>query len=58
MDKEFIYDVRIRQRMIDKGLISPEQVEEHEKALHDLEQQCEIIPLEQPMRVAAEKDRS
>lgn len=58
MDTEFLYDVRIRQRMIDKGLISPEQVAEHEKALQDLEQHCEIIPLEQPMRVAAEKDRS
>lgn len=58
MDQNFIYDVRVRQRMIDKGLVTAEQVEEYEKALPDLETQTETLPLEQPMRVAAEKDRS
>lgn len=58
MDEKFIYDVRIRQRMIDKGLLSPEKLEEYEKSLPDLESQTETLPLEQPMRVAAEKDRS
>jgi hypothetical protein len=58
MNTEFRFDVRIRQRMLNKGLITPEQVEQHEKALPDLEQQCEVIPLEQPARVAAERDRA
>jgi hypothetical protein len=58
MNTEFRFDVRIRQRMIDKGLLTPEQVEQYEKGLPDLEQQCEVIPLEQPVRVAAERDRA
>lgn len=58
MDQSFIYDVRVRQRMIDKGLLTPEQAEEYDKSLPDLETQAETLTLEQPMRVAAEKDRS
>lgn len=58
MDQNFIYDVRVRQRMIDKGLLTAEKAEEYEKGLPDLETQTETLPLEQPMRVAAEKDRS
>jgi hypothetical protein len=58
MNTEFRFDVRIRQRMLDKGLITAEQVDQHEKALPDLEQHCEVIALEQPARVAAERDRA
>lgn len=58
MEDEFLYDVRIRERLLEKGNLTAEAIEKREAALADLEAQAETIALEQPARVAAEKDRS
>jgi hypothetical protein len=58
MHEEFIYDVRIRDRMLDKGLLTKDALEKYQASLADLEAQAETIPLEQPAKVAAERERA
>lgn len=47
-DDAFRYDVRIRERLEKKGLLSADEIKKHLDALKDVEENAEIIPLEQP----------
>jgi hypothetical protein len=44
----FKYDVRVRERMLHKGLINEKDVSSHLAALPDRETACEEVRLEQP----------
>jgi hypothetical protein len=44
----FKYDVRVRERMLHKGLISEKDVASHLASLPDRETACEEVRLEQP----------
>lgn len=44
----FKYDVRVRERMLRGGRITPEEVNERLQALPDLESECEDVVLPQP----------
>ena len=48
MEDSFRYDVRVRERLLKKGLLKPEEVEKHLAALTDLESQSEPVSVEQP----------
>lgn len=48
IEEDFIYDVRIRDRMLAKGELKKEQVEERLAALQDVENQAELVELPQP----------
>ncbi len=52
MEENFLYDVRIRERHLKKGLLTPETVKKHLDALVDLEAQAETVTLEQPAVMA------
>lgn len=54
--EDFIYDVRIRDRMIAKGELKKEQVEERLAALQDVESQAELVELPQPAVGSAGRD--
>jgi hypothetical protein len=44
----FKYDVRVRERMLNRARIAEAEVEKHLAGLPDLEQQCDIVDLAQP----------
>lgn len=44
----FKYDVRVRERMLKKGLLSDKAVAEHLQALPDREGATDALPLDQP----------
>lgn len=44
----FKYDVRIRERMIRRGLLSETEVTRHLDGLSDAETKCETVPQHQP----------
>lgn len=44
----FKYDVRVRERMLRAGRITPEEVDGVLQALPDLDAECEEVPLAQP----------
>ena len=44
----FKYDVRVRERMLKKGLLTESDLERHLASLVDREAACELLPLEQP----------
>ena len=48
MEENFLYDVRIRERLLTKGTLQPEAVKKYLEALVDVEAQCEPVSLEQP----------
>lgn len=48
MEENFLYDVRIRERLLTKGTLQPEAVKKYLEALVDVESQCEPVSLEQP----------
>jgi hypothetical protein len=48
MDEDFRFDIRIRDRMVEAGNITKEQVEARLSALKDVEPESELVELEQP----------
>lgn len=48
IDDSFRYDVRVRERLLNKGILKPEDVQKHLEALADVETQSEPVSLEQP----------
>lgn len=48
IDEEFRFDVRIQQRMLDKGLVSKEELDQRLAALADAESSSEALELDQP----------
>lgn len=46
--EHFKYDVRIRERMLAKGLLTESELKSHLEALKDLETETEPVPLPQP----------
>ena len=48
MEESFLYDVRIRERLLKKGQLKPEAVQKHLDALVDVESQSEPVSLDQP----------
>jgi hypothetical protein len=48
IDEEFRFDVRIQDRMVKKGLVTKEELEQRLAQLKDSESDSEVLPLEQP----------
>lgn len=48
IDEEFRFDVRIQERMVKKGLVTPEELEKRLASLKDIESESEHLDLEQP----------
>lgn len=48
IEEDFIYDVRIRERMLAKGELEKKQLEQRLEALQDVEAQAEAVELPQP----------
>lgn len=48
IDEEFRFDVRIQDRMVKKGLVTKEELEQRLAHLKDSEGEAEVLPLEQP----------
>jgi hypothetical protein len=46
--EHFKYDVRIRERMLSKGLISDKEVQSHLEALKDVEAEARPVSIPQP----------
>ena len=51
MDEDFRFDIRIRDRMVQAGNITKEEVEARLAALKDVEPESELVDLEQPALV-------
>jgi hypothetical protein len=51
MDEDFRFDIRIRDRMVDAGLITKEEVAARLSSLKDVEPESELVELEQPALV-------
>ncbi len=51
MDEDFRFDVRIRDRMIEAGNVTKEEVAARLSALKDVEPESELIELDQPALV-------
>src|SRR5690606_15639704 len=50
--ENFLFDVRVRERMIAQGLLSDEAISGHLEALNDRAEQLETLDLEQPALVS------
>ena len=48
IEEQFRFDVRIQKRMVDKGLVSEEELKQRLDALTDVEPEAETLELEQP----------
>lgn len=48
IEEEFRFDVRIQERMVNKGLVKKDELEKRLAALADLAEQAEIIELDPP----------
>lgn len=48
MEEEFRFDVRIQERMVQKGLVKQEELNARLSALKDLEADSEALDLPQP----------
>jgi hypothetical protein len=48
MEDSFRYDVRVRDRLLKKGLLKQDEVDKHLAALADVEAQSEPVSIEQP----------
>jgi hypothetical protein len=48
MEDSFRYDVRIRDRLVQKGLLTKEEVQRHLEALVDVESKSEPVSVEPP----------
>ncbi len=48
IEQEFPFDVRIQERMLNKGLVKKDELDKRLAALVDLESQAEALDLEQP----------
>ena len=51
MDEDFRFDIRIRDRMVQAGNITKEEVEARLAALKDVEPESELVDIEQPALV-------
>lgn len=56
IEEEFRFDVRIQERMVKKGLVSEEELQQHLSALKDVESESEELDLEQPGHAPLEAD--
>lgn len=54
MEDSFRYDVRIRDRLLNKGLLTKEEVQKHLDALKDVESQSEPVQVEAPTGASGE----
>jgi len=48
IEEEFRFDVRIQERMVNKGVVGKEELDQRLSALRDLEDESEVLDLEQP----------
>lgn len=48
MEDSFLYDVRVRDRLVKKGLLKQDVLQKHLDALTDVESQSESVSIEQP----------
>lgn len=48
IEEEFRFDVRIQERMLNKGLVKQEELEQRLGALKDLVDDTDVLDLEQP----------
>ncbi len=48
IEEEFRFDVRIQERMVKKGAVQKEELEQRLAALRDVAEQSEIIELDPP----------
>lgn len=48
IEEDFRFDVRIQERMMKKGLVKSDELEQRLAALSDLEAETETLDLEQP----------
>jgi hypothetical protein len=53
--ESFKYDTRIRNRLLDNGMLNSEEVDKHLAALADVQDSAETLALEQPALVAAKE---
>lgn len=58
IEENFRFDTRIRQRMLNKGLISREEVDARLVALPDREDEAVFVELEQPAVATAQDEGS
>ena len=56
MDEDFRFDIRIRDRMIQAGNVTQEEVNARLSSLKDVEPESELIELEQPALVPLEAE--
>ncbi len=56
IEEEFRFDVRIQERMLKKGLVSEEELEQRLSGLKDVESESEELELEQPGLAPLESD--
>lgn len=47
-ENSFRYDVRVRENLLKKGLLTEEELQNHLSALPDVESEAEPLGLEQP----------
>ena len=50
---DFVYDVRVRRRMLHRGAISDAEVKQRGEALKDLTDECEDVSAKQPALVSS-----
>jgi hypothetical protein len=48
IDEEFRFDVRIQERMVKKGLVQKDELDQRLSGLKDLEEESEPLDLQQP----------
>lgn len=58
IEEEFRFDVRIQKRMVTKGVVGKEELEQRLSGLKDLEDESEVLDLEQPGSVSESSDDS
>lgn len=58
IEEDFRFDVRIQERMLQKGLVKNEELEARLQDLKDLESDCEPLDLAQPGLAPHRSDES
>lgn len=54
MEDSFRYDVRVRDRLLSKGLLTKDELQKHLDSLKDLEGQAEPVQVEAPAGASGE----